>query len=117
MNGHTKTRIVADLLADGHSVPLLDQGLARRADVLGHGDDHQRRGGEGLNGLFTGKRLFIVGMDPAEKCSNHLLHLTKIVFGQSIAARKDALDAVIRLLLYSTRQLMSTGNLGLPKFL
>ena len=59
--------VVADLLSDGDKISDLDQRLAGCADVLGHGDGHQRRRREGHDGLLAGQPLHIIGMHTAEE--------------------------------------------------
>ena len=72
MNGTTESGVVADLLTDGDLVPLFDQGLTGRTDVLGHGDHDRFRRGEGLGCSFTGKGFHIIGVDTAEERKRHL---------------------------------------------
>jgi len=65
----------ADLLAHLHVVPGLDQGRAGRAKVHRHGDDHNSRRSQLLDGLFIGCGLHIMGMNAAKESLCHCLHL------------------------------------------
>ena len=65
----------ADLLAHLHVVPGLDQGRAGRAKVHRHGDDHNSRWRQLLDGLFIGRGLHVMGMNAAKESLCHCLHL------------------------------------------
>ena len=66
---------LADLLAHLHMVPGLDQGLAGRAKVHRHGNDHLSWRSQLLDGLFIGCGLHVMGMNAAKESLCHCLHL------------------------------------------
>ena len=75
MDRDAQALIVTDLLTDRYAVALLDQGRARCADVLRHGDHQQIRGGESLDFLAFGVVLIFFGVYPSEKGKRHNCHL------------------------------------------
>ena len=66
---------LADPLADLHFVSYSDDGLTRRTDVHGHGNDHFRRRCQLFDGLLIGCGLHVVGMNAAKESLCHCLHL------------------------------------------
>ena len=75
MDRHTQALIITDLLTLLDQITLLDQGLAGRADMLGHGD-YQRIACREFHDLLLFSVPFIFfGMNPSEKGKRHNCHL------------------------------------------
>ena len=75
MNRHAQALIVADLLAHGHGITLLDQGLAGCTNVLGHGDYQNIGLREAQCPLFFSVPFIFFGVYPSEKGKRHNCHL------------------------------------------
>ena len=72
VNRDAQALIVADLLALGHQIPLGNQGLTGRADMLRHGNDYDIRLRKYLGFLVARVPFVFFGVHPAEKRKRHV---------------------------------------------